>query len=164
MMDMHEDTKYVIRPATAADFAALGAIRETENASAGYWQQRIAAYARGDHSPQQALAPRVIFVAEDGGQIIGFIAGHFTRRYNCDGELQWIDTVPEHRRRGIAGKLLYALAAWFAIQGAKQVCVNCASDNIPAKTFYQKNGARPLNEFWLVWTDIGAVCDLPANN
>ncbi len=47
---------------------------------------RMALYLAGQHHPQHALAPRVIYVAEQGDSLIGFIAGHRTRRFGCDGE------------------------------------------------------------------------------
>lgn len=116
---------------------------------------RISGYSKGKHSPQQALAPRTIIVATDDSRIIGFIAGHLTRRYDCDGELQWIDTIPEYRGMGVATNLFRLLKSWFITHHAKRICVNCASDNLVALSFYKKNGAVPLNEYWLVWEDIG---------
>jgi hypothetical protein len=39
--------------------------------------------------------PRVSYVAFEQGLIVGFIAGHLTRRYGCDGELEWINVSPQ---------------------------------------------------------------------
>jgi hypothetical protein len=35
----------------------------------------ITMYLREEHSPQQALAARVVFVAQDGTRLVGFAAG-----------------------------------------------------------------------------------------
>ncbi|NVM67244.1 GNAT superfamily N-acetyltransferase [Mucilaginibacter sp. SG538B] len=137
------------------DLKALAAIRGTDDNSESYWFNRISGYYHGTHSPQLALTPRVIIIATDDFRVIGFVAGHLTRRYDFDGELQWIDTIPDYRGRGIATSLFQLLKNWFIEQGTKRICVNCASDNLVALNFYKKNGAVPLNEYWLVWEDIG---------
>ena len=143
-----------IRLAEEKDIAALSVIRGIDTASVTHWLDRISGYYNGTHHPQQALAKRVIYVAEDDGRIVGFIAGHLTRRYDCDGELQWIDIITDYRNKGIATMLLQSLFNWFRAEHAKQICVNCAPDNTIAMDFYQKNGAVPLNDHWLIWENI----------
>jgi ribosomal protein S18 acetylase RimI-like enzyme len=149
-----------IRPATSADTPAMAAIRAAERGSHEYWHDRIAGYLAGTVNPQQALPERAVFVAEDRGAIIGFVAGHRTRRYGCDAELEWINTAATHRGQGFAAALLLAQAAWFVEQQAFRVCVNIAPDNTPAVAFYRKHGAQPLNEFFMVWPDIRSVVSL----
>jgi GNAT superfamily N-acetyltransferase len=143
------------RLAEEQDLKALAAIRGADEAAESHWFNRISGYYNGTHHPQQALAPRVIIVATENTKIIGFIAGHLTRRYDCDGELQWIDTIAEYQRMGVATNLFRLLADWFIGHHAKRICVNCARDNLVAMSFYQKKGALPLNDYWLVWEDIG---------
>jgi len=46
------------------------------------------------------------------------------------------------------------LAAWFAAQNAKRICVNVAPENTRAVRFYARHGAAQLNEHWMVWEDI----------
>jgi mannitol-1-/sugar-/sorbitol-6-phosphatase len=145
------------RQALDDDLDQLVRIRSAEWGTESYWQERILGYMRGTHHPQQALAPRVILVASKGDRLLGFIAGHLTRRYECHGELEWLNVAPEARRSGIAGELLRVLASWFADQGAKRVCVDVDPENRPARTFYRKHGARDLNPHWLVWPDITAL-------
>jgi ribosomal protein S18 acetylase RimI-like enzyme len=103
------------------------------------------------------LPQRVIYVATEADSLAGFIAGHLTRRYKCDGELEWIDVISEHRRSGVASELLRRLAAWFVEQKASRVCVDVQPANIAARRFYAKHGAEKLNEHWLVWNDIKNV-------
>jgi GNAT superfamily N-acetyltransferase len=124
---------------------------------AGAADHRMAAYLEGRHHPQQALPPRVAYVALAGDAVIGYIAGHRTRRYDCEGEVQYLFVAAEYRRRGIAAALLRLLAGWFREHGATRVCVNVNIDSPAAAPFYASRGASALNEYWYVWEDIGAV-------
>ena len=114
-------------------------------------------YLTGEHHPREALAPRVAFVAETNGAITGFAAGHLTRRFACDGELQWILVAPEERGTRAARRLLRALATWFVAHDAARVCVNVAPENDAARRFYARHGATDLSEQWMVWTDIASA-------
>lgn len=145
------------RQAFQADFPTLAQIRAVDSHRQEFWQTRISGYWQRTHHPQQALLPRIIYVAVDEGIIAGLIAGHLTQRYGCSGELQWIDVIQPYRGTGVALGLLQQLAAWFAVQQAVNVCVNCAADNLPALKFYKRHGAEQLNEHWLVWKDITTV-------
>jgi len=122
---------------------------------------RISRYLKGEHYPQHALPARAAFVAMIEGQLAGFVAGHQTHRFGCDGELQWIDVVEQRRGLGIAYRLIATIGNWFAEQGANRVCVNVAPDNIAARKVYARCGARPLNEFWMIWEDSRAMCAAP---
>ena len=83
---------------------------------------------------------------------MGLIAGHLTRRFGCAGEIEWIDVVPELRRKGIASHLIHLLAEWFVQQGALRICVD--PGNSEARAFYSKLAAQPLNAHWMFWPDI----------
>jgi len=72
------------RKATSADVAAMARCRLTDPA-AGMADPRMAAYFEGQHHPQQALLPRVGYVAWAGAAVDGYIAGHRTHRYDCEG-------------------------------------------------------------------------------
>jgi ribosomal protein S18 acetylase RimI-like enzyme len=88
---------------------------------------------------------------------VGFIAGHLTRRYACDGELEWINVVSDRRGSEIASELLRLLAAWFARHEAFRICVDVDPANTIARRFYTRHGAQSLNDHWLVWNDIKVV-------
>jgi GNAT superfamily N-acetyltransferase len=120
-------------------------------------EDRMSRYLEGTHHPQHALAPRVIFVGLENDLVVGYVAGHLTRRFGCDGELQWIYVVAEHRRGGIGSGLLGLLSGWFAAQKASKVCVNVAATNTVGRCFYARHGAEVLNEHWLVWRDMSVV-------
>jgi len=132
----------------------MARIRAAEWESEDFWTASITGYLDCRHHPRQALMPRVLYVALVEGSVGGFVAGHLTRRYACQGELQWIDVMREHRRSGIASELLRRLGAWFAEQKALRVCVDVAPANTAARAFYTKHGAENLNRHWLVWKDI----------
>jgi ribosomal protein S18 acetylase RimI-like enzyme len=103
-----------------------------------------------------------MWLAMEEGTPIGYVTGHLTRRFGCEGELQWIYVVPEYRGTPIATELLCLLATWFVEQGARRVCVDVGNER--ARRFYRRHGADNLNEHWLVWNDISAVLGDAASN
>ena len=146
-----------VRPAEERDIAAMAVLRAHEWETEAFWRSSIRRYLSGQHSPRQALPARVAFVAEDKGVVVGFVSGHRTKRYGCSGELQWVNVSPARRGRGIAGRLLEEMAAWFVEQHALRVCVDVDPRNIAARALYSKYGAQPLNEHWMVWKDVGSI-------
>ena len=142
------------REAYLADVPRL--VRLPREGEAG-GDHRMAQYLAGQHHPQHALLPRAMWMAADGESPIGYVAGHLTRRFGCDGELQWIYVVPEHRRSQVASRLLRLLAEWFLEHGAWRICVNVGDDE--ARPFYTRHGAVELNRHWIVWNDIGGVVE-----
>jgi ribosomal protein S18 acetylase RimI-like enzyme len=145
------------RKADGADMTAMAQIRAADWSTVEHWRMRIAGYMNGELHPQQALMPRVVFVAIEEDVVTGFIAGHLTQRYECDGELQWINVSPEHRRNGVASELLRMLAAWFIKHKAKRICVDVDPANSTARSFCMRHGAEIFNKHWLVWNDVKAV-------
>jgi GNAT superfamily N-acetyltransferase len=142
------------RQATTDDVPAMAVLRERSGWAGGASGAGMRLYLAGDHHPQHARAPRVAFLAEAEGAGIGYIAGHLTTRFGCDGELQWILVDPAHRGGPAATGLLRQLAGWFARHGSPRVCVNVASDNGRARGFYRRQGAVELSSHWMVWDDI----------
>jgi ribosomal protein S18 acetylase RimI-like enzyme len=140
-----------------SDVPAMARIRAAEWETEEYWRGRISNYLDGELHPQQALISRVSYVALEGESLVGFIAGHLTRRYGCDGELEWINVVPERRGTAVASELLRLLAAWFVEQKASRVCVDVQPANTIARHFYTRHGAENLHAHWLVWNDIKVV-------
>lgn len=144
----------IYRPAEKSDIPALARIRAANWETEEYWSTRISGYMDCELHPQHALMSRAVYVASEGASVVGFIAGHLTHRYACDGELEWIDVIPGRRRSGIASELLRLLAAWFVGQTALRICVYVDPDNKAAQCFYRRHGADNLNEHWLIWNDI----------
>jgi GNAT superfamily N-acetyltransferase len=146
------------RRAELADILAVSGLRQPSEAG-GAATDRMLRYLTGGHHPQQALPPRAMWVAAIDGVPIGYVAGHLTRRFDCDGELQWIYVVREHRRSHVATELVRLLAEWFTARGASRICVDVGDD--AARPFYRARGAVDLNRHWMVWNDIS---QLPALN
>ena len=142
------------KEATEADLPFIARILadwQTEE----YWNNRVSGYYHRTLHPQKALLPRIIYVATSLGSIVGFIAGHLTERFGCDGELQWINVKPEFREAGIANELLQLLAKWFVERKAAHICVDPGNEQ--SRKFYAKQGAEYLNEHWMAWKDISVV-------
>jgi GNAT superfamily N-acetyltransferase len=155
-----------IRPVEPADVIPMAAIRAREWETQAFWTGRIRSYLSGEHSPQQALPVRAAFVAFDAAELMGFVAGHLTRRFGCDGELQWINVFKEKRGQRIADRLMAKMGAWFAEQDAYRVCVNVEPKNTAARKLYCRCGALRLNEHWMIWRDsrlMGTPMEAPAN-
>jgi GNAT superfamily N-acetyltransferase len=121
----------------------------------------MAAYLMGSHHPTGALEPRVAFVAEADGETIGYIGGHLTRRFDCDGELQYLYVAEAHRRSGVGAQLFERLAAWFGDHQASRVCVDVEPGNLRARGFYSALGAEPLSPYWMVWPDLSRGTEPP---
>src|SRR5580698_7715360 len=101
------------REATLADVPGMAQVRAGDWESEEYWRERIPFYLTGQSHPRQALGPRIAFVCLDDDVVAGFIAGHLTQRFGCDGELEWISVRPQYRRHRVASGLLRLLAGWF---------------------------------------------------
>ena len=147
----------LFREAAKTDIPAMAQIRAASWGDGEYWEKRMLGYMECEIHPQKALKPRVVFVASEKEAVVGLIAGHLTRRYECDGELEWIDVVAERRGSGIATGLLERLAEWFVAQKALRICVDVQPKNTVARRFYRKHGAAELNPHWMVWNDIRKV-------
>jgi ribosomal protein S18 acetylase RimI-like enzyme len=142
----------IYREATNPDIPLLAKIRGDDAETRAFWNNRITGYMNLTHHPQHALDTRVIYLACADEAIIGFIAGHLTKRYNCEGELQWINVIDEYQNRGIASALVKLLANWFIDQRSYKICVD--PGNVIVRNFYKKNGAEDLNTHWMFWEDI----------
>lgn len=145
------------RPAEADDIPAIARIRALEWGTPGDWELRVAAYLSGLSHPRYARAPRASFVAVVNDNVVGFAAGHLTTRYDCNGELQWINVTPKSRRSGAGSELLRLMAGWFIAQDARRICVDVDPANATARAFYTRHGATELNPHWLVWRDVSTL-------
>lgn len=143
------------RTAVVSDIDALAKIRALNSYDYAYWFNRISEYFQGVNGPQFALTERAIFVATHDEKVVAFAAGHLSTRFNCQGELQWIDTLEPYRDMGIASKLIKLLAGWFDYYKAYKVCVD--PGNPEARKFYGKNNAINLNDHWMCWNNIREV-------
>ena len=100
----------IYRQADRSDILSMARLRALHSGTEESWRGQIGRYMDCEHHPQQALMQRVVYVSVESASVVGLIAGHLTRRYACDGELQWIDVIPQCRGTGIASKLLRRVA------------------------------------------------------
>ncbi len=90
--------------------------------------------------------PGLVLVAADGGRIVGSALGAW------DGRRGWIyhvATAENHRRRGIATRLVDQVETGLRDLGCPEVRVNVGEDNVGARGFWQSRGyeTRPTRQF-----------------
>lgn len=61
--------------------------------------------------------------------------------------LSAVETVPAHRRRGLAGRLTAALLAWGAQEGATAAFLQVAASNTGARALYERSGFAVHHEY-----------------
>jgi ribosomal protein S18 acetylase RimI-like enzyme len=147
------------RQARHSDIPMMAEIRAADWGTEEYWSERILQYLTHKLHPRDALRPRVSFVCVEHQRVVGLIAGHLTRRFGCDGELEWISVRLECRSRGIASELLCRLAQWFVAHHAQRVCVDVEPSNQGARRLYARHGAEDLKSHWMVWNDIRSAAE-----
>jgi GNAT superfamily N-acetyltransferase len=109
-----------------------------QEAGESYFKRRIS----GEHG--------VCFVAEQGGKIVGYVAGSVKKEIDSPdtvlrSELENIYIEEQARGKG-AGKLLtQELITWCKQNGAKSILVSAYYYNHDAVRFYQNNGFKPYS-------------------
>jgi MOSC domain-containing protein YiiM/GNAT superfamily N-acetyltransferase len=152
---LEPETSVTYRRINPSDVPVLSRLRN-EDESGGATEERTKLYLTGQHNPQYALKPRTIFGAFENGELVGYVAGHLSRRFDCQGELQWIYVAQSHRGTEVASKLFQLMAVWFVERSARRICVDVDPANAPARGFYARHGAKPFQPYWMVWDDIAA--------
>ena len=160
-----------VRPARASDVEAIARIQAETMVWCGHFADsndvdaeyerllpRIDGYLAGTYDPGYALPSRAVLVAEQGGEVVGFVAGHASTRMapvlmDGEAELQWMFVLPAWHRQGIGTRLLRPMAAWFLEHHCRHVIVDAAPGN-PFRGFYLRNGAEALDHQWLHWPDV----------
>ena len=135
----------------------MAAIRAPERGAETFWTDRFQSLPDRAARPQQALPARTAFVAVGGGDLVGFVAGHKTRRFGCEGELQGINGVKEKCSLGVADRLMTEIGAWFATQGHDAFEKRRSFERDSTQT-YTRCGAQILNEHWMAREDARVMC------
>jgi ribosomal protein S18 acetylase RimI-like enzyme len=156
-------SQLLYREAQNTDIPVMAEIRAADWGTEEYWRVRIFQYLTHQLHPKEALEPRISFVCAERESVVGLIAGHLTRRFGCDGELEWISVRPQYRGCGIASELLRQLGGWFAALGAFRVCVDVEPSNEAAQRFYRYHGADDLKPHWMIWKDIRRLAGVRSN-
>jgi aminoglycoside 6'-N-acetyltransferase I len=134
MEDLPVERRVVIRPAHAKDVEEVAALR------AQLWPEGTLEEHRGEVREILAGRPRstlplVLFVAEDGARIFGFVeVGLRSHADGCDpsrpcGFVEGWYVVPEQRGRGIGRMLIDRTEAWARAQGCHELASDTWIDN-----------------------------------
>ncbi len=124
-------TQPAIRPATAADLPQLVALDEQSFPQASWSEAAFASELASEHTGY--------WVAELAGTIVGAV-GMLAAAGAGEGDVQTIAVAPEHRRRGLATRLLREATAWAESRGTKQVFLEVRETGTPARTLYESLG------------------------
>ena len=100
-----------------------------------------------------------VFVAERGGDIIGFAAGKMmdVEKFGFDAELAAIYMRPEAQRNGIGRRLVGLVADAHQEQGAQGLLVWVLANNKVARQFYDRLGAELLIEQPFTWDELELI-------
>lgn len=164
-----------IRKAEPKDAPALGHIQVTSWRSAfrniasdDYLDNFVSAEHQTDNWKEiLADAEQVVFVAELGGQPIGYAWAHREDDESIawDAELISMHLLPEYKRQGIGSRLFAAAAQQLKEQGCQSVYLWVLEENHPSRKFYEALGGelagkhqvdlgRDLTEVAYGWKDI----------
>ena len=145
------------REATVLDIPEIAKLCSHQGEDETYWKGRIHGYITLEFNPHQATSARLVYVAVHKGIIIGFIAGHLTKRTDYPGQIQWITTAEQVRRTGVGSELLWILAGWFMDNQVKSVRVDIDPKQTGSMGFYRYHHAMSINTYWQYWDDIQVV-------
>jgi ribosomal protein S18 acetylase RimI-like enzyme len=108
-------------------------VREPEST----WRDWVAGAATGEE--------KTLFVAEEDGRWLG-VVGAFARVDPLEVQLisMWVD--PAARGRGIAQRLIKAVAGWALGRGSNRVVLFVQEANAPAQALYERAGFRPTGD------------------
>ena len=81
-----------------------------------------------------------VLLALEGERPVGFAQCALRRDY-VEGSF----VLPEHRRRGIARRLVDACQSWAQLQGCKEFASDCELDNLESQRFHQACGFAEVN-------------------
>lgn len=152
---MH-DTPFTVRPATRADADALGRLGASLVAQHhGFDAQRFMAPSAGTAhgygsylSSQIADADTIVLVAEQAGQIVGYVYGtiegvDYMALRGPAAVLHDVIVAPEVRHAGVGRALVRAILEAFTARQAPRVVLSTAARNETARAFFEGLGFRP---------------------
>lgn len=90
-----------------------------------------------------------VFVAEAGGQVVGFTMGLLSKRPPIAAELEYgfltdLAVTELYRRRGVGRKLFNALKAWFDSKDIDRIETSVYANNALSNAFWAAMGFKPF--------------------
>jgi ribosomal protein S18 acetylase RimI-like enzyme len=121
-----------VRPYLVSDWDAIKVLHDAARLDELRLSVGVSAFRPlADVASEEGLFEGEVWVADAGGQILGFVARELT-------EISWLYVDPAHYRRGIGTMLLrHALAG---IEG--EACTTVLAGNDPALSLYTKHGFK----------------------
>jgi GNAT superfamily N-acetyltransferase len=153
-----DDTGTIVQVLIASKAASFPDTVDDHDRDVAFWTDRWHGYITSGSRAQKALGDGWVFLAEQGGQAVGYIAYHHTTRLGTNAELQNIYVLREKQGLGIGSRLLGTIAHRLAADGSRTMCVGFDADS-PYKRFYLKHGAVETTPgaSWAIWRDVGAL-------
>jgi ribosomal-protein-alanine N-acetyltransferase len=133
-----KDPKTPLRLATAADIPAIIAL-ERDVPGLVHWSEHIYQKIFQSETPE-----RMLWVAEEGAQLYGFLVARFD---GDECELENLVVAAPHRRSGVALRLMQALVAFGRERHLERILLEVRESNYAARALYevvgfQVNGRR----------------------
>lgn len=127
-----------IRPIAIEDLPAVYRLGtrcyERRDKPYNYWSVREVA----DHVE---TSPELCFVAEDAGEIVGFaLAAPSYEFLEHTGHLEWLAVAPEHRRDGLATRLIDTVVEQLRALGCEDVVADVSSENGASRGLFARAG------------------------
>jgi ribosomal protein S18 acetylase RimI-like enzyme len=137
-----------IRVASPADEPAVGRLRrQAEEVHARLLPDYFRVAPQVAAPPPSPLGPPAVLVAEQGGEVIGYVAVRLvetprdpaiTPERRAHVEIVVVDE--GRRRQGVGAALMQAAEDWGARRGAAELVLTVWSDNGPAEALYRGRG------------------------
>ena len=108
-----------------------------------YSREELAAFTGHRHSQT--------WVAEEGGEITGFLIAH--REPRSILHIVTIDVLKAWRRRRVGSLLMEAAEQWAGNHGLRMIGLETALDNLVAQRFYAARGYRKVDEIKQYYAD-----------
>ncbi len=129
-----------IRKMKIEDFASVYNLGlrcyHVEDKPYNYWSIREVA----DHLEGH---PDLCFVADDNGQIAGFVLGADSYELLTNtGHLEWIAVAPEYRRQGLASQLMETMVKAYREMGKASIVTDISSENPASRSLAGRLGFR----------------------
>jgi ribosomal-protein-alanine N-acetyltransferase len=125
---------YPIRPVSMADLPAILRIEHLSFAEEAFdWEDFLGFFRH---------APTTFLVAEDDGEVIGYITAHPDWDDPDSGYIASLAVLPSYRRLGVGTALIAAVTAIFAERDTRRMALHVRVENTAAIRLYESNGFR----------------------